>query len=241
MGRPAQHPLRALTLPERTELEALARSHSAPADRIVRAREILAVADGATFVEAAQRVGRRSNDCVSALVARFNIEGMPAVWGHHGGGPSKQYGPEEQARILKEFARTPDRQTDGTATWSLTTLQRALRRAPDGLPHVSTYVILQTLHQAGYTWQRDRTWCFTGMVQRQRKDGVVLVTDPHATEKRGRLSRRIRSPKRQAFPSGVKTRPDPIKPSRNRAVPGNKKATPPSARMSTSAAARPSC
>jgi hypothetical protein len=240
MGRPAQHPLRALTLPERAELEALARSRSAPADRIVRAQEILVVADGATFVEAARRVGRRSNDCVSALVARFNGEGLQAVWGHHGGGPARQYGPQEQARILKEFARTPDRETDGTATWSLTTLQRALRRAEDGLPRVSTYVILQTLHQAGYTWQRDRTWCFTGSVLRQRKDGVVLVTDAHATEKRGRSSRRILQPRPPVFPSGVKTKPDPIKPSHNRVAPGKKKANLLCDPMSISEGARPS-
>ena len=33
----------------------------------------------------------------------------------------------------------PDRDTDGTATWSLPTLQRVLGRASDGLPTVSTY------------------------------------------------------------------------------------------------------
>jgi transposase len=190
MSRPAKHPLRPLTPQERTELEMLVRSRSAPADRIARAQEILAVAQGAPFVEAARRAGHRSYTCVAELVVRFNAEGMAAVWGHHGGAPPIQYGPQEQERILKEFARTPDREKDGTATWSLTTLQRALRNAPDGLPHVSTYVILQVLHQAGYTWQKDRTWCDTGTVLRKRKEGLVKVTDPKALEKRGRLSRR---------------------------------------------------
>jgi hypothetical protein len=106
--------------------------------------------------------------------------------GHHGGGPPIRYGSEEQARILQEFARPPDRENDGTATWSLTTLQRALRKAPDGLPRVSTYVIFQVLRQAGYTWQQNRTWCDTGTVQRKRKEGLVTVTDPNAAEKRGR-------------------------------------------------------
>lgn len=190
MSRPTKHPLRELTPQEQTDLERLAHSRSAPADRIARAQEILAVAQGASFVEAAQRAGHRPNACVSELVARFNAAGMAAVWGHHGGGPAIQYGQEEQERILKEFARTPDREKDGTATWSLTTLQRALRNAPDGLPHVSTYVIFQALHQAGYSWQQDRTWCDTGTVARKRKEGVVKVTDPKALEKRGPSSRR---------------------------------------------------
>ncbi len=190
MARPPKQPLRVLTQDERTQLEALAHSRSAPADRIARAKEILAVADGSDFTHAALTAGHSARQCVAALVVRFNQEGMPAIWGHHGGGPALQYGPKEQARILKEFARTPDRQSDGTATWSLTTLQRALRRAADGLPHVSTYVILQVLHQAGYTWQQDRTWCDTGTVERKRKEGIVLVTDPEAAAKRGPLSRR---------------------------------------------------
>jgi hypothetical protein len=190
MSRPPKHPLRPLTQDERTQLEALAHSRSAPADQLVRAKEILAVASGADFTHAASEAGRHRYQAVAELVLRFNREGMSAIYGHHGGGPAIQYGPEEQERILKEFARTPDREKDQTATWSLTTLQRALRNAEDGLPHVSTYVILQVLHQAGYTWQQDRTWCDTGTVERKRKDGVVQVTDPHAAPKRGRSSRR---------------------------------------------------
>jgi hypothetical protein len=96
-----------------------------------------------------------------------------------------QYGAAERDRILAEFHRAPDRQRDGTATWSLSTLQRALRRAPDGLPHVSTFTILAVLWDAGYTWQRDRTWCPTGTARRRRRDGtVVTTTDPRATPKK---------------------------------------------------------
>jgi hypothetical protein len=190
MIRKTQHLLRSLTPTERDQLSALAHSRSAPADQILRAKQILAVAAGARFTEAARQVGRRNGEAVAALVVRFNQEGIRAVYGRHGGGPAIQYGQKEQERILKEFARTPDREKDQTATWSLTTLQRALRNAEDGLPHVSTYVILQVLHQAGYSWQQDRTWCDTGTVERKRKDGVVKVTDPNATPKRGRSSRR---------------------------------------------------
>jgi transposase len=190
MARPPKEPLRALTETEHQELETLAHARSAPADQIARAILILAIAEGHSFSQAAEKAHRRSRQAVARLVCRYNQEGMSAIYGHHGGGPGIQYGPEEQARILKEFARPPDRERDGTATWSLTTLQRALRRAPDGLPHISTYVILQTLHRAGYTCQNDRTWCLTGTVERKRKEGVVYVTDPAAQEKRGTSSRR---------------------------------------------------
>ena len=86
--------------------------------------------------------------------------------------------PTQQQRILAEWARSPERETDGTATWSLSLLQKALRRAPDGLPRVSRFTIARTLHEAGLSWQKSRTWCATGVALRNRKSGVVRVSDP---------------------------------------------------------------
>src|SRR4051794_3702717 len=74
----------------------------------------------------------------------------------------------------------PQRDQDGTATWSVSLLQRALRQAEDGLPEVSTFTIWRTLHAAGLSWQKSRTWCETGRVTRRRKHGVVRVRDPDA-------------------------------------------------------------
>jgi hypothetical protein len=87
----------------------------------------------------------------------------------------------------------PDRVTDGTATWSLALLRHALRKAGDGLPHVSTYTIWIVLHEAGYTWQRDRTWCQTGEVLRKRKAGIVRVKDPDYQAKKSLSSGRTPS------------------------------------------------
>jgi hypothetical protein len=96
-----------------------------------------------------------------------------------------RYGLQERERILREVRRRPDREEDRTATWSLSTLQRALRRAPDGLPRVSTATILHVLWEAGYGWQADRTWCHTGTAKRRRKDGTVVdVVDPDAAPKK---------------------------------------------------------
>lgn len=184
MARRQKEPLRPLTAAEQAELEYLSRAGSERADRVARAKALLAVAAQATFSAAARAAGRRSGDAVAHLVARFNQEGLAALETRHGGGPAVQYGPGERERILAEFRRSPDREGDGTATWSLSTLQRALRRAPEGLPRVSTWTILSTLWEAGYTWQRSRTWCATGKVRRQRKTGVVTVEDPDAVAKK---------------------------------------------------------
>ena len=184
MSRRRTDPLRPLAVEERAELERVSRSGSDRADRVAHAKALLAIADGALFHDAARSAGRRSPRAVAYLVARFNTRGLTALDRRPGGGPAVQYGAAESERILREFHRTPDRERDGTATWSLTTLQRALRTAPDGLPRVSTKTILHVLWDAGYTWQQNRTWCKTGTVIRKRKAGSVEVTDPDTAPKK---------------------------------------------------------
>ena len=158
MTRHRNDPLRVLTDEEREVLTQISRAASEPASHVARAKLLLAVADGKNYTEAAQAAGRRAGDAVAQLVSRFNQEGLAAVAPRHGGGAQPIYDSAERKRILKEARRTPDCEQDGTATWSLTTLQRALRQAPDGLPQVSTYTILMVLHEAGFTWQASRTW-----------------------------------------------------------------------------------
>ena len=184
MPRPQHTPLRVLTAGERVQLEQISRSHTAPAAEVARAKALLAVAAGHRFTEAARLAGRKSGDAVAHLVTRFNREGVAAVAPRHGGGQPKRYTHGEQARILQEVQRTPDRDADGTATWSLTTLQRALRQAPDGLPGISTATIWGVLHEAGFTWGRGRSWCQTGTAIRRRKQGTVTVIDPDASAKK---------------------------------------------------------
>ena len=185
MSRRPADPLRTLTDGERAGLAQISRAPSAPAALVLRARALLAVAGGSSYTAAARRVGRRSGDAVGAVVARFNREGLAAVAPRHGGGPRVRYGAAERERILAEVQRTPDREQDQTATWSLTTLPRALRRAEDGLPEVSTYTIWCVLHAADLGWPRDRSWGHTGLAKRRRTVGEVAVHDLDATAKRG--------------------------------------------------------
>src|SRR3954467_10569223 len=184
MWRHRNDPLRPLTAEERQELTRLSRSLSAPAAQVERARALLAIADGASYTAAAHQIGRRHNETISAWVSRFNREGLPGVRPRHGGGARARCGAYAQQRILAEWARTPQRDQDGTATWSLSLLQRALRQAPDGLPRVSTFTIWRTLHAGGLSWHKSRTWCETGVVMRTRKPGVGRVSDPDAMAKK---------------------------------------------------------
>jgi transposase len=184
MARQQSQPLRKLTKAERRELTSLSRSHTAPAGQATRAKLLLLVADGDSFQGAARAAGRRSGDAVAHLVARFNDEGTAAVIPRHGGGRPRAYDEHARRRILREAQRVPTPGRDGTASWSLSTLRKALRAAEDGLPHVSTYTLWQVLREAGYRPQKGRTWCPTGTVVRRRKAGPVTVTDPDAQPKK---------------------------------------------------------
>jgi len=150
----------------------------------VRAKRLLAVADGHSYTEAARLTGRKSNDAVAKLVSRFNQDGVGAVAPKHGGGPTVVYGVKERERILTEVRRKPIPEVDGTGVWSLSTLCHALRTAEDGLPQGSEDTIRTVLLEAGYSWQENRSWCPTGQVKRKRKTGVVTITDPEATAKK---------------------------------------------------------
>ena len=191
MPRKQKEPLRPLTDEERTHLEQIARAQSRPAAQVARAKALLAVAEGRTFTQAARAAGRRSGDAVANLVASFNGKGLAAVVPGHGGGPRPVYGPEQRERILTHARRAPDREQDGTATWSLVTLQQALRADLAGVSPLkfSTYTIWCVLRGAGLSWQKSRTWCQTGQVRRVRRgrDGTaeaVTVADPDAEAKK---------------------------------------------------------
>jgi len=184
MSRRQKDPLRAVTSEERRFLERLSRAPSQPAAHVARAKALLAVADGQSYTAAAKIAGYQVGDTVAQLVSRFNVEGLNALSPGHGGGTPASYGVTETQRILAEVRRMPERQEDATASWSLSLLKQALRQAADGLPQVSTYTLQRVLHEAGYSWQKDRSGCQTGQVKRKRKAGTVTVTDPDAVAKK---------------------------------------------------------
>jgi transposase len=183
MPTPQLEPLRAITAAEQAALERIASAGRERVDHVRRAVAILAVAHGQPFIQAADLAGLRSGTTVADLVKRFNRRGLAALTIAAGRGRKPTYAPRDRARIVATAQRAPHRRTDGTATWSLSTLQRRLRRG--SLPSVGTSTIRRVLQDAGSSYQLTRTWCPTGTAQRKRKAGVVTVVDPNTEEKRG--------------------------------------------------------
>ena len=183
MARPRGEPLRAVREVERAALARLRRSGSERADRVRRATALLAVAEGASFTAAATAAGWRSESAVAGLVRRFNRHGLAALSIAPGRGRRPGYDAAARAKIVATAQRTPDRRQDGVAAWSLSTLERTLRR--EGLPRVGATTIRRVLRDAGSSFQRTRTWCPTGTAVRQRTSGPVTVTDPQTEQKRG--------------------------------------------------------
>jgi transposase len=238
MSRVRKDPLRPLTKAERSELVHVSQSLTDEASRVAHAKEVLAVADGKTYAEAAAAAGRLAYHSVSALVSRFNKVGIAALSPGHGGGRQKIYGDKERQRIVDELRREPDRQDDGTAVWSIETLKKALHRADNGLPEVGHRTIWEAIHDAGYSWQLNRSWCTTGKVLRQRKDGVVEITDIHTDAKKNSSKGHIRKPNASGSTSGAKTKPVPSKQDRNRRKHGAPSASPTVTPTNTSAKAQ---
>src|SRR5437588_5551422 len=185
MSKVPKDPLRELTQQEGHVLEKLVKSTSERVDVVKRAKAILSVRSGKSFTEAAKEAGYKSNDAVSQLVSRFNQRGISALGIAGGRGRKPTYTSEQQARILREVQRTPDRKDDQTATWSLSTLQRALHKT--GLPRIAKETIREVLHEYGYSYQQTRTWCRTGYAERKRKSGIVTVYDEQTPEKKRRI------------------------------------------------------
>jgi transposase len=175
--------LRVLASGEQAALEQLAKRTGERVDRVRRASALLAVARGESFATAARAAGLRSATTVANLVSRFNHEGLAALRIRAGRGRKPSYDAAARSEIIATAQRPPARREDGTATWSLSTLQRALRKTTD--PRIGATTIRRVLEQAGSSYQRTRSWCPTGTAQRKRKSGVVTVVDPRTEEKRG--------------------------------------------------------
>jgi transposase len=149
MAQPQKDPLRAMSEQEEREVQRLVKATSERLDVVKRAKALLAVAAGKPFTEAAREAGLKSGDGVGKLVKRFNAHGLAALSIAAGRGRQPTYTSEQQALILAEVQREPERDADQTATWSLMTLRTALRKTE--LPKIAAETIRQVLQESGYS------------------------------------------------------------------------------------------
>ena len=163
MGRPVKEDLRPLSRPEEQELQRMVKATSERVDRVRRAKALLAVAAGKSRTQASQEAGL-SREAVTQVVKGFNQRGLDILSIAPGRGRKLSYTSEQQARIVAELQREPNRKADQTATWSLMTLRAALRKTD--LPEIAAETIRQVLHEACYSYQRTRNWVRTGYALR---------------------------------------------------------------------------
>src|SRR3982750_893659 len=122
--------LRDLTAEERSAVETLARSRTAPARRVERARVIWRASRGETPPGIAAALGL-SAETVRRRIRRFNAEGLAAFDDHHRSGRPATYSPDEVATVIAAALTSPRSLGLPFAAWTLARLVAYLRGHKD--------------------------------------------------------------------------------------------------------------
>jgi transposase len=161
--------LRDLTAEDASAVEALARSRTAPARRVERARVIWRASRGETPPAIATALGLDA-ETVRRRIRRFNAEGLAAFDDHHRSGRPATYSPDEVAAVIAAALTNPRTLGLPFASWTLDRLAAHL------LEHKGIAMrrsrIDEILLREGLRWRRQETW-FGGRV------------DPEFAAKRG--------------------------------------------------------
>ena len=173
--------LRALTAEERSAVEALARSRTASARRVERARVVWRASRGETPPAIGAVLGLDA-ETVRRRIRRFNAEGLAALEDHHRSGRPATYSVDVVGEVIAAAMTGPGRLGLPFASWTLDRLAAYL------LEHKGIAMrrsrIDEILLREGLRWRRQETW-FGERV------------DPEFAEKRG-ASRRSTPPRPRA-------------------------------------------
>ncbi len=174
--------LRALTDEEASAVENLARSRTAAARWVERARIVWWAARGETPPSIAETLGL-SAETVRRRIRRFNAEGLAALEDHHRSGRPATYSPEQVATVVALALTAPKSLGLPFASWTLDRLAAYLseRKAIT----IKRSRINEILLAEGLRWRRHETW-FGERV------------DPEFAEKRGASRRSTPLPQRAA-------------------------------------------
>ena len=161
--------LRELTAEEASAVENLARSRTAPARRVERARIVWRASHGETPSSIAEVLGV-SAETVRRRIRRFNAEGLAALEDHHRSGRPATYSADEVAAVIAAALTNPRRLGLPFASWTLDRLAAYLQEHKGIAMRRSR--IDDILLKEGLRWRRQETW-FGARV------------DPEFAEKRG--------------------------------------------------------
>jgi transposase len=147
--------LRDPTTEERLVIEALARSRTAPARRVERARIVWRASRGATPPAIAAALGLDA-ETVRRRIRRFNAEGLAALDDRHRPGRPATYAPDEVAAVIAAALTSPRSLGLPFASWTLDRLAAYL------LEHKGIAMrrsrIDEILLAEGLRWRRHETW-----------------------------------------------------------------------------------
>ena len=153
---------------QRAALVALARSRTAEARLVERARIVLACLEGKRNDVVGRELGVRPNT-VGLWRKRFAAHGMAGLRDRARPGKAAKYGPELRLRILRELELPPPK---GLASWDGGSLAEALG--------VSDDAVWRILRKEGIQLRRRRSWCVSTDPQFAAKaaDIIGLYLDP---------------------------------------------------------------
>jgi transposase len=161
--------LRALTAGEASAVESLARSRTAPARRVERARIVLRARRGETPPAIAAALGLDA-ETVRRRIRRFDAEGLAAFDDHHRSGRPATYSADEVAVVIAAALTDPRRLGLPFASWTLDRLAAYLLEYKGIAMRRSR--MDEILLAEGLRWRRHETWFGERM-------------DPEFAEKRG--------------------------------------------------------
>jgi transposase len=161
--------LRALTAEERSAIETLARSRTAPARRVERARIVWRAGRGETPPAIAAALGLDA-ETVRRRIRRFDAEGLAALEDHHRSGRPATYSADAVAAVIAAALTSPRDLELPFASWTLDRLAAYL------------------LEHGGIAMRRSRTdeiLLAEGLRRRRQETWFGARADPEFAEKRG--------------------------------------------------------
>ncbi len=147
--------LRGMAAEEALAVEGLARSRTASARRVERARVVWRASRGETPPGIAEALGV-SAETVRRRIRRFNAEGLAALEDHPRSGRPATYSADEVAEVIAAALTSPRRLGLPFASWTLDRLAAYLHEH-EGIA-MRRSRIDEILHREGLRWRRQETW-----------------------------------------------------------------------------------